>query len=192
MFERHGSKWLWALVAIPPVTAIVTNLAAPEPKGHWTEHLTGVGLKSAQLILLLVLTTLFGWRKLGPLLLLTFVAVAIGIGLQIVGDYQVADSIWRTSGNPGFGPGYVEGHDRSGLGDLFVMFGGLAFAVLAGAMRTVPVWLALLAAVMIVIPPPYFWPAAGVLVVLLHGITTKGSPPRPRRRRVVPGLPTEG
>ena len=72
-------------------------------------------MKSAQLVLLLVLAMMIGWRALGVLLLILLAAVAAGIVFQVIGDYQVADSIWRTSGDPGAGNGYAEGHDTSGF-----------------------------------------------------------------------------
>ncbi len=167
------SKALWALVLIPVLVAIVATVLAPQPHGHWTEHLTGVALKASQLVLLLVLATMLGWRTLRPLLLVAFVVVGVGIAFQTIGDFQVANSIWRTAEDPGFGPGYVAGHDNAGLGDTFVVFGGLAWAVLAGVTRRVPVWLAVSAAVMVIIPPPFFWPAMGVLVVVLFGLTSR-------------------
>ncbi len=184
---------MWTLVAIPPLIAILTSLLAPEPHGHWSEHLGTAGLKIAQLGLLLVLVTMLGWRTLGVLLLISFAVVAFGVVLQAIGDYQVADSIWRTSGDPGSGIGYAEGHARSEFGDLLVIVGGLAFAVLAGMTRRVPALLAVVAAMMVIIPPPFFWPAAGVLVLVLYGLTSasrfdragSGSP------REVSVLPTE-
>lgn len=112
-----------------------SSLLAPKPHGHWVEHLSSVGLKSAQLVLVLVLVTMLGWRTLSVLLLISFAVVAAGIAFQVIGDYQVADSIWRTRGDPGFGGSYTEGHDMSGLGDLLVIVGGLAFAITAGIAR---------------------------------------------------------
>lgn len=128
-------NWLWFLMLIPPAIAIVTTALAPQPHGHWVEHLNTATLKASQLVLLLMLVAMLGWRTLRPVLLIVFVVVAVGIVFQVVGDFRVAKSIWRTEGDPGFGPGYVEGHDISGLGDMVVVFGGLAWAVLVGATR---------------------------------------------------------
>lgn len=172
MEVRRYSRWLWLVFVIPPAAAIITGLLAPDPHGHWTEHLTSVGLKSVQLILLVVLVALLGWRKLGVLLPISFAVIAIGIVYQVIGDYQVADSIWRTSGDPGLGLGYAGGHDTSAFGDLIVMIGGFAFAVIAGATRRVRARYAVIAVVMIIIPPPFFWPAAGVLMLVVHGLTS--------------------
>jgi len=158
--------------AIPPIVAILVNLFAPEPHGHWTEHLTAVGLKSTQLVLLLVLLTMLGWKKLGVLLWISCAVIAFGIVNQVIGDYQVAHSIWRTTGNPGFGNGYADGHDTSGFGDLLVLIGGFAFAIIAGMKRKVRVKFAVLAAVMVIIPPPFLWPAAGVLMLVVHSLTS--------------------
>jgi hypothetical protein len=150
------------------MVAVVTAQLALEPHGRWTEHLSAVGLTSAQLVLILVLVTMRGWRTLRILLLIAFAVVATGIVFQVIGDYQVADSIWRTTGNPGFGPGYADGHDRSEFGDVLVLLGGLVFAVVAGVTRRAPVLLAVVAGVMVIIAPPLHLargrrPRAGVL-----------------------------
>ena len=118
-------------MVIPPIAAIWTNLVAPDPRDHWTEHLGIAVLKGAHLVLL-VLTTLLSWKKLGVLLAITFVIVAAGIVMQVIDDYLVADSIWRKSGAPGYGIGYADGHEMSELGDKFVLIGGFTFAVLSG------------------------------------------------------------
>lgn len=172
MTYHQYPKWLWTVVTIPPIAAVLTNVLAPDPHGHWTEHLGTAGLKSAQLVLLFGLTTLLGWRKLGILLIISFAAVAVGIVVQVIGDYRVADSIWRKVGDPGYGIGYASGHDMSELGDLIVTISGFAFAVIAGVTRRVSVFVAVIAAVMAIIPPPFFWPAAGVLVLVLYRLTS--------------------
>jgi hypothetical protein len=105
------------------------------------------------------------------LLLLTLGVIVVGIVYEMVGNYQVAQSIWRTPGDPGFGDGYVEGHERAETGDLFVIAGGIGFAFIVGITRRVPLGIAGLAAVMAVIPPPWAWPATGVLMLLLYGLT---------------------
>lgn len=172
MVTRRISKWLWLLVGIPPIVAILTNFLAPEPDGHWREHLVAAAMKSSQFVLLLVLVTMLGWRTLRLFLLISFAVIVTGIVFQVLGDYQVAESIWRKPGNPSYGIGYIEGHDRSSFGDLLVMVGALAFAVVAGVTRRVRPRLAIIAIPMVIIPPPYFWPAAGVLVLVLYGLTS--------------------
>ena len=102
--------------------------------------------------------------------------IAVGVVLQAAGDFQVANSIWRTSGDPGFGAGYDEGHDRSALGDLIVLGGGLAFVVVAAVGRRVSILLAVAAAVLMVIPPPFFWPAVGVMMLMLYWLTIERCP----------------
>ena len=136
---------MWTLVAIPPIVAIATSLLAPEPHGHWTEHHASAGLESAQLLLLLVLVTMLGWRTIGVLLAISFAVVAAGIVLQVIADDKVAASIWQTTGDPGSGVGYAEGHDMAAVNDLLVIVGGFAFAVVAGVTERVPPWLAFVA-----------------------------------------------
>jgi len=92
--------------------------------------------------------------------------------LQVIADDKVAASIWQTTGDPGSGVGYAEGHDMAAVNDLLVIVGGFAFAVVAGVTERVPPWLAFVAMAMVLIPPPFFWPAAGVLVLLLYGLTS--------------------
>lgn len=179
MEDRNYSRWLWLVFVIPPAAAIITNLLAPDPHGHWTEHLVPAGLKSVQLILLVILLAMLGWRKLGVPLLISFAVVAIGIVYQVVGDYQVANSIWRTTGDPGYGFGYVGGHDTTAFGDLIVLVGGFAFAVIAGATRRVRAKYAVIGVVMLIIPPPFFWPAAGVLMLVVLGLTSGSRLRRP-------------
>lgn len=182
MDDRRNSKWLWLVFAIPPIAAIITSVLAPDPHGHWTEHITSVGLKSVQLVLLVVLLTMLGWKKLGVLLWISCAIIAFGIVNQVIGDYQVAHLIWRTTDDPGFGVGYADGHDMSGFGDLLVLLGGFAFAVVGGITRRVRARYAVIAVVMVIIPPPFFWPAAGVLMLVVHSLTS--SPRFERTTRV--------
>ena len=175
MAGRRYPRWLWALAAIPPIVAVLTAVLAPEPHGHWTEHLTGAGFASAQLVLLLVLVTMLGWRRLGVLLLISFAVVAVGLVLHVISGLEVAHSIWRTTGDPRTGIGYAAGHERAGSADQLVVIGGFAFAAIAGATRQVPAQMAVLAFVMALIPPPFIWPAAGVLVLVLYGLTTSSA-----------------
>ena len=167
-------EW-WTLAALPPIAAALTANLAPEPHGHWSEHLTSFGLDTTQLVLLLVLVSMLGWRT-RRMLLIAFAVVIIGIVLQALGNCQVATSIWRTTGAPGFGAGYAAGHDREELGTLLVIVGGLSYALLAGVGRRVPAWLAVIAAVMVIIPPPFLWPAVGVLVLALFELTSRPKP----------------
>ena len=172
MTRRRSSKWLCAGVALPPVAAILAGVLVPEPQGHSSEHVTGAAMKTAQRVVLLVLVTMIGWPKLRLVMLVTFTVIATGIVFQMIGDYQVAHSIWRATGNPGFGRGYTEVHDRAGFGDLLVLAGGLGFAAAAGFTRRVPPRLAAVGAVTMIIPPPFLRPAVGNLILVLYGLTS--------------------
>lgn len=192
MDHQPRTKWLWAVLAIPPILAMATTVLAPQPSGHWTEHLLGAAMKSSQLAILLVLVTVLRWRDLRALLLVAFAVTAVGIVIQVIGDVQVAQSIWGTTGDPGYGPSYAQGHDNGSLGDLLVLGGGLAWAVIVGVTRRVPPWLAVVAAVLVLIPPPFFWPAMGILIVVLVGLTSSsGLDARSRSRHADAIAPTE-
>ena len=169
--SRHG-RWVYGAVLIPPIAAVLTLLFAPDQHGHWSEHLWGAYFDVAQLVVLVVLAALIGPRRLSVLLLVSLGVVATGIVFEIIGNFQVADSIWGTRGNPGFGDGYAQGHDRAAAGDQLVIVGGLAFAFVAGLTRRVPLKVAGLGLLMFVIPP-WLWPGTGVLMLLLYGLTSQ-------------------
>lgn len=172
-------KWVYGLAAVPPIVGVLVAWLAPQQHGHWTEHLTSVGLGSTQLLLVVGLVAMLGWGKLPVLSLISLVAVGVGIGFQLLGNLEVAQSIWRTSGNPGFGVGYEHGHDMASTGDGLVVIGGLAFALGLGLARRIPLGLVIVAAVMVIIPPPFIWPAAGVLVLVLYGLTSERGSTQP-------------
>ena len=187
---RGGSygRSVYALAALPPVVGIAVATFAPKPHGHWTEHLSGATLKGTMLVLLIVLVTLLGRRTLSAVMALAFAVVGAGIVLQVTGDVQVADSIWRTSGNPETGAGYERGHDNAELGDLIVLVGGLVFVIAAAIARRVPLKVAIAGALLMIFPPPFFWPAVGVLVLLMYGLTSEAGLRR-RPGAALPGPP---
>jgi hypothetical protein len=170
---------MYGVVLVPPVAAVLTVLLAPDPHGHWSEHLWSAYLGLAQLVVLAILVFMLGWRTLSVLFWVSLGVIAVGIVYETVGNFQVADSIWGTRGNPGFGDGYTQGHERAETGDLLVLVGGAGFAFVAGLTRRVPLKVAGLALLMVIIPP-WLWPATGVLMLLLYGLTSKGGLDRRR------------
>ena len=98
------SRWLYLLAAAPPIVAILTLQLAPSSHDHWSDHLSSAGFKSAQLVLLIVLLTMLGWRTLSPVMAVAPAVVGAGIVLQVIGDFRGADSIWRTAVDPESGP----------------------------------------------------------------------------------------
>ncbi len=162
------------MVVVPPVAAVFTILLAPDPHGHWSEHLWSAYFGMAQLVVLVTLACLLGRRRLSALMLALFAVIAVGIVFETIGNFQVADSIWGTRGNPGFGDGYAQGHERAETGDLLVAAGGAAYAFVAGLTRRVPLKVAGLALLMAIVPP-WLWPATGVLMLLLYGLTSEAA-----------------
>jgi hypothetical protein len=163
---------LYGVVLVPPGAAVLTVLLAPDPHGHWSEHLWSAYFGIAQLGVLAILAFMLGWRTLSVLLWVSLAVIAVGIVYETIGNLQVADSIWGTRGNPGFGHGYTQGHERAETGDRLVLVGGAAFAFVAGLTRRVPLKVGGLALLMGIIPP-WLWPATGVLMLLLYGLTSE-------------------
>lgn len=176
---RRCGRWVYGVVVVPPIAAVVTSLIAPDPHGHWSEHLSGASFVVAQLVVLVALAWMLGWKTLSVLLSASFALIAVGIVFEALGSFQVADSIWATRGDPGFGGGYAQGHERAATGDLLVTVGGAAFAIAAGLTRRVPTKVAALAVLMVIIPP-WVWPATGVLMLLLYGLTSEAGLDRRR------------
>lgn len=168
VFVRR-SRWWLSIVVLPPLAAIILGVTAPDPSGHWVEHLTGAGLKATQMAVVTALVIVIGPRRIPIALLIAIAVCVVGMFIQALGDYRVADVLWRTPGEPHL-PGFDAAHELTMNGDTIVLVGGLAFAVLAGALRSITLRMMLLAVVMVVIPPPFFWPAMGVLVVLLANV----------------------
>jgi hypothetical protein len=175
----RNEKWVYGVVLVPPVAAVLTVLLAPDPHGHWSEHLWSAYFGMAQLVVLAILAFMLGWRTLSVLLWVSLAVIAVGIVYETIGNLHVADSIWGTRGNPGFGDGYTQGHERAETGDLLVLVGGAAFAFVVGLTRRVPLKLAGLALLMGIIPP-WIWPATGVLMLLVYGLTSEGGLDRRR------------
>lgn len=42
--RKRLTLWWWGVVAVPPLVAVLTTVLAPDPHGHWTEHLAGASL----------------------------------------------------------------------------------------------------------------------------------------------------
>jgi hypothetical protein len=169
--RRYG-KWMYGLILVPPLAAVLTIVLAPDPHGHWSEHLWSAYFDMAQLVLLVVLAGLLTRRTVSIPVLFALAVIAVGIAFEMVGNFQVADSIWQTRGNPGFGDGYAQGHERAETGDLLVVIGGGAVAFVAGLTRRVPLKIAVLALFLVIIPP-WIWPGAGALMLLLYGLTSE-------------------
>jgi hypothetical protein len=159
------------------VVVSVVGAVAPQPHGHWTGHLTNATIDAGMLVVVLVGAAL-AWPRLGQgwMRLLTAVALAIvviGLIVEIVGNMRVSHVIWQTPyGDDSVGtyasglPGFESGHTLQGNGDILVLVGGIAFAILLGVSRRVGEGAAIAGVVLSVIPPPFIIPAFGVAVLL--------------------------
>jgi hypothetical protein len=146
---------------------------APQPHGHWSDHLTNATIEASMIVIVLVGAALT-WRRLGqpPAIFLAAAALAvvlIGLLVEVVGNMRVAHAIWQTPyGDDSVDayasglPGYDSGHTLAGNGDLLVLVGGIAFATVLGVSRRVGSGVALGGAVLSIIPPPFIIPTFGV------------------------------
>lgn len=174
------------------VVVSVVGAMAPQPHGHWTGHLTNATIDAGMLVVVLVGATL-AWPRLGQgrMRLLAAVALAIvviGLIVEIVGNMRVSHVIWQTPyGDDSVGayasglPGYESGHTLQGNGDLLVLVGGIAFAIVLGVSRSVGEGAAIAGVALSVIPPPFIIPAIGVAVLLASLL-------RPMSRRTKQGM----
>jgi hypothetical protein len=176
------------------IAVILGGALAPGPRGHWTGHLTNTMIDAAMLVAVLPGVAL-AWRRLGQRLamLLAIVALALvtaGLVVEVVGNLRVAHSIWRTP----YGDqeleqigsrfnGYDSGHNLQGKGDLVVLVGGVAFAVVLGVSRRVGESAAVIGAVLSIIPPPFIIPACGVVFLLAWLLRPNSKRPSPQRSR---------
>ena len=176
------------------IVVSVVGAIAPQPHGHWTGHLTNATIDAGMLVVVVVGAAL-AWPRLGQGLMRVLAAGAlaiavIGLIVEIVGNLRVSHVIWQTPyGDNSVDayasglPGYDSGHALQEKGDLLVLVGGIAFAiVLAGSRRVGPG--ALIAGVVLsIIPPPFIIPAFGVAFLLAWLL-------RPMSRRTKQGMPS--
>jgi hypothetical protein len=159
------------------VVVSVVGAVAPQPHGHWTGHLTNATIDAGMLVVVLVGAAL-AWPRLGQgwmrlLIAVALAIVVIGLIVEIVGNMRVSHVIWQTPyGDDSVGayasglPGFESGHTLQGNGDILVLVGGIAFAILLGVSRRVGEGAAIAGVVLSFIPPPFIIPAFGVAVLL--------------------------
>jgi hypothetical protein len=172
------------------VVVSVVGAVAPQPHGHWTGHLTNATIDAGMLVVVLVGAAL-AWPRLGQgwmrlLIAVALAIVVIGLIVEIVGNMRVSHAIWQTPyGDDSVEayasglPGYDSGHTLTGIGDLLVLVGGLAFAAVLGMSQRVEPGAAVGGAVLSIIPPPFIIPAFGMTFLLAWLI-------RPTSRRTKP------
>ena len=167
--------WAFGLMAVGSVVAGLAGVFVPDqPKGHWSGHVASGLIAGGQLVALLLGIVLV-WRRLRPLSLVPLAVTATGLVLEVGGNLQVAASIWRTPYGDQqvavIGPtfaGFDAGHALASKGDLLVVAGGIAFAVILGITRQVGEGAAVAGVVLSVIPPPWILPSCGVVFLLAY------------------------
>jgi hypothetical protein len=187
---RPRGWWRWSpfgLLLVAPLVAILNEILAPTPHGHWSSHLGNVAISAAQLVVLVGAFALLATRRprggrllIGAVVVLLAI-VAVGLVVEMVGNQRVAASIWQTDygdGQAGLvgpaSPGFESGHILAGRGDWLVWLGGLAFTALLGVLRWVPAGMAV-AGFALSLLPPWALPGVGVLFVLAY-VLARGSP----------------
>ena len=169
---RPRGWWRWSpfgLLLVAPLAAILTQILAPTPHGHWSSHLGNVAISAAQLVVLVGAFALLATRRPrgGRLLTVAAVAllaiVAVGLVVEMVGNQRVAASIWQTDygdGQAGLvgpaSPGFEAGHTLAGRGDWLVWLGGLVFTAMLGVLRRVPAGVAVAGFALALLPPGRF------------------------------------
>jgi hypothetical protein len=165
------------LFIVAVVAVSLVGRLAPQPHGHWSGHLANVTIEVGMLVVVLVGTAL-AWPRLGQwlsrlLVAATLAIVVTGLLVEIVGNMRVSHVIWQTPyGDDSVAayasglPGYESGHTLAGDGDLLVLVGGIAFAIVLGVSRRVGPGAAIAGVVLSVIPPPFIIPAFGVAFLL--------------------------
>jgi hypothetical protein len=196
---QRARRWmpltlLLALFIAAQVAVGIAGAIAPKPRGHWTGHHTNATIDAAMLTIVVAGAAL-AWRRLGQrlALLLAVVALAVvtvGLVVEVIGNLRVAQSIWRTP----YGDeqvnrigsqfnGYNSGHDLQSKGDLVVLVGGVAFAVILGATKRVGEYVMIAGILLSIIPPPFIIPACGVVFLLAWLLRPSSKHPKPERAR---------
>jgi hypothetical protein len=157
-----SARWIYALGVVPVLAAVATATLAPDPSGHWSDHLSGAAIDGT-VAAVLVVTLVVARRRIGWTIVLA-VPVVVGLAVAGWGDVTVARSIWRVPGTETRSwaatdpAAYDRGHELDESGGLIMLIGGV---MLVGALaltrrigaRVVPVAIALA-----LIPP---WIAGG-------------------------------
>lgn len=116
--------------------------------------------------------------------------MTVGLVVEVIGNLRVAQSIWRTP----YGDeqvnrigsqfnGYDSGHDLQSKGDLVVLVGGVAFAIILGATKRVGEYVMIAGILLSIIPPPFIIPACGVVFLLAWLLRPSSKHPKPERTR---------
>jgi hypothetical protein len=136
---------------------VVVIVTAPDPHGHWSDHLGGVAVDWSGAAVLVVGAGL-ARRRLGWTVLILPVVV-VGLMIAGTGDRRVANSIWKvpgenTSSFQADDPAdYVSGHDLDEQGGRVMQIAGLIFVLAVGVTGRVRGRAAMVGALFAIAPP---------------------------------------
>jgi hypothetical protein len=179
---RHVARTRWPyllIVGAVMITDVATQLL-PEPRGHWSGHAMSAFNQLTTGVALVIVCGLV--RRFGVTLLLAGVLV-VGLAVAASGDWQVAESLWKTSygdeqvsESVALDPAAFEsGHDTSESGQAVVWVSGIAFVVLVGLSKKVPARTAVIGGVLAVLPPWMFGGVGAVFVVARAAVLQRRS-----------------
>jgi hypothetical protein len=165
---------VFGLLLLPLISGGTVGAAAPQPHGHWSDHLASAGAAAGQLAALAVIAALLRRRLRSSKVVLT-AAVAIGLSLEVVGNSIAANSIWATPYGDEeagvIGPikdGFELGHTVASSGDAVAVISAVVLAGSFLAVDTVPPVVPVLGMGLCFIPPPWIVPVIGCTFVLTY------------------------
>ncbi len=177
------TRWPYLVVVVAATASDVATQLLPDPRGHWSGHAMTAFLQLSVAVALVVACGLV--RRFGVALALVGVVV-IGLGIAASGNWRVAESLWKTSyGDAEVGESvaldpaaFTSGHDTASTGETTIWVAGIAFVVLAGALKKVPARTALIGGLLAILPP-WMFGGIGPLFVLTRAAVLQRRRERP-------------
>jgi hypothetical protein len=188
------TRWPYLVIGVAVMTSDLATQLLPDPRGHWSGHAMTAFVQLSVGIALVVMCGLV--RRFGVALLLAAVVV-VGLAIAASGNWQVAESLWKTSyGDEVVGESvaldpsaFTSGHDTASTGEMTAWVAGIAFVVLAGVLKKVPARTALIGGFLAILPPWMFGGIGALFVVTRAAVFQRRGehpPPAPAMQGPVP------